>query len=65
MVSKILIGCPDSVDSGDRDRDGIPDHLDECPLSSETYNVFQDQDGCPDNSSGLSALDFDGIELLI
>ena len=29
-------------------------------MLKETYNKFQDEDGCPDSVSGLSTLDFDG-----
>jgi outer membrane protein OmpA-like peptidoglycan-associated protein len=32
----------------DRDHDGIPDDQDRCPDQAETYNGFQDSDGCPD-----------------
>lgn len=32
----------------DRDLDGIPDKLDECPQSTEDKDAFQDNDGCPD-----------------
>jgi outer membrane protein OmpA-like peptidoglycan-associated protein len=32
----------------DRDHDGIPDDQDRCPDQAETYNGFQDADGCPD-----------------
>lgn len=32
----------------DSDGDGIPDVLDQCPTQPETYNGFQDADGCPD-----------------
>ena len=32
----------------DRDYDGIPDELDKCPQIAETYNKFEDEDGCPD-----------------
>ncbi len=32
----------------DYDRDGILDEVDECPLISETFNKFEDTDGCPD-----------------
>lgn len=32
----------------DRDGDGIPDHLDQCPDEPETFNGFEDDDGCPD-----------------
>lgn len=33
---------------GDWDGDGIADAVDECPTRPETFNGFQDQDGCPD-----------------
>jgi outer membrane protein OmpA-like peptidoglycan-associated protein len=32
----------------DRDHDGIPDDVDRCPDRAETYNGFEDEDGCPD-----------------
>lgn len=35
----------------DRDYDGIPDEFDECPQFAETYNKFEDSDGCPDTVS--------------
>ena len=37
-------GCP----SEDLDRDGVPNERDKCPDQAETYNGFQDADGCPD-----------------
>jgi Tfp pilus assembly protein PilV len=33
---------------GDWDGDGLPDAMDACPTRPETFNGFQDQDGCPD-----------------
>jgi outer membrane protein OmpA-like peptidoglycan-associated protein len=33
---------------GDSDHDGIPDAADRCPGEPETYNGFEDDDGCPD-----------------
>ena len=30
------------------DNDNILDSVDSCPLVSETYNNFEDEDGCPD-----------------
>jgi outer membrane protein OmpA-like peptidoglycan-associated protein/outer membrane protein W len=39
-----LQGCP----AVDTDGDGIPDHLDKCPNEPETFNGYQDEDGCPD-----------------
>ncbi len=32
----------------DRDRDGIPDKDDACPLLAENRNGFEDRDGCPE-----------------
>ncbi len=32
----------------DTDGDGIPDSGDQCPTVKETFNGFQDSDGCPD-----------------
>ena len=44
-------GCPaDFVPWYDADYDGIQDHIDNCPTVKETYNLFQDEDGCPDLS---------------
>ncbi len=36
------------VSPEDWDGDGIPDSLDACPARPETYNRFEDDDGCPD-----------------
>ena len=32
----------------DKDNDGIKDYADSCPSAKETYNDYQDTDGCPD-----------------
>ncbi len=32
----------------DTDNDAIPDPLDKCPLAAENINLFEDEDGCPD-----------------
>ena len=61
-VQMILLALQDS------ETDCISDGLDGCPLEPETYNKFQDTDGCPDNLDRTSALytfphsDGDGIE---
>jgi hypothetical protein len=39
-----LSGCA----GGDRDSDGIPNKLDECPDDAEDFDNFEDTDGCPD-----------------
>lgn len=45
----------------DFDRDGIPDSHDACITQKETYNGYQDQDGCPDTVPGPVDTDNDGI----
>ncbi len=45
-----------AVGGSDRDRDGIPDRLDRCPLAAEDLDGYQDDDGCPDPDN-----DEDGI----
>jgi outer membrane protein OmpA-like peptidoglycan-associated protein len=42
--------------AGDRDGDGIPDDVDQCPGQPEDKDGFQDEDGCPDDDN-----DGDGI----
>ena len=32
----------------DTDKDGLNDDVDECPNEQETWNKFEDKDGCPD-----------------
>jgi hypothetical protein len=57
-----------SLRESDFDRDGILDEVDECPQTSETYNKFQDSDGCPDSVSEeiiqyqFPDTDVDGLE---
>ena len=36
-----------SLRSADRDYDGIVDEDDQCPQIAETFNKFEDEDGCP------------------
>lgn len=40
-------GCPIEGPQ-DSDNDGIPDSEDQCPQEPETYNGYNDLDGCPD-----------------
>lgn len=44
---KIGDAC-DPCDDRDFDKDGIKNCLDKCPNDPETYNQYQDDDGCPD-----------------
>lgn len=37
-----------TVGASDRDRDGIADPFDRCPIDPEDYDGYQDDDGCPD-----------------
>jgi OmpA-OmpF porin, OOP family len=42
---------------GDRDGDGLMDPADKCPDQPETYQGFEDADGCPDDAD----VDADGV----
>jgi len=39
---------PDIIPIKDSDNDGLSDELDKCPKQTETFNGFEDTDGCPD-----------------
>jgi hypothetical protein len=41
-------GCPDVLPDTDKDDDNIIDTIDKCPTQTETFNGFEDSDGCPD-----------------
>jgi glyoxylase-like metal-dependent hydrolase (beta-lactamase superfamily II) len=44
----VLVDEAYSLRNADRDYDGIIDEDDQCPQISETFNKFEDEDGCPD-----------------
>jgi len=52
LISQIDTSVFDSeektITSEDTDGDGIPDERDQCLTEPETYNKYQDEDGCPD-----------------
>jgi outer membrane protein OmpA-like peptidoglycan-associated protein len=48
---------PNLAREGDRDGDGVADQFDSCPDQRETYNGYEDIDGCPDDPD----TDKDGI----
>jgi OmpA-OmpF porin, OOP family len=49
---------PVVITSTDRDGDGIPDNVDQCPDEPEDKDGFQDEDGCPDpDNDGDTVLD--------
>ena len=41
------------------DEDGVADMIDACPNAQETWNQFQDDDGCPDVVSQSFIVDTD------
>ena len=43
---------PPPLAPSDRDSDGFTDAEDECPELPETYNGYEDEDGCPDELPG-------------
>lgn len=50
-VFSIVTPSPDPCTT-DQDDDGIPDCEDLCPEQPETYNDYEDWDGCPDEPPG-------------
>ena len=46
----VALICPHYVESLDSDSDGIRDTVDFCMYAPETYNSYQDEDGCPDDT---------------
>jgi hypothetical protein len=71
---RFFVGATYVHESHDRDGDGIPDDVDQCPTAAEDFDGFQDSDGCPDpdnDGDGIldvndkcpdQAEDFDGFE---
>jgi outer membrane protein OmpA-like peptidoglycan-associated protein len=71
---RAYLGLTYTLDTRDRDHDGIPDAFDQCPDQPEDKDGFQDRDGCPDldndNDTILDSVDkcpnqpedFDGFE---
>lgn len=40
----------------DSDGDGVPDGRDRCPGERETYNAFEDDDGCPEATAAIEVV---------
>ena len=59
-------GCPaDFVPWYDADFDGIQDHIDQCPTVKETYNMVEDEDGCPDLSPDGRMLELQTLTVMV
>ncbi|MBN1129908.1 MAG: OmpA family protein [Chitinispirillaceae bacterium] len=55
-AGQVNFGWTGQAVKSDRDRDGIPDKIDQCPDEPEDNDGYQDDDGCPDPDN-----DGDGI----
>lgn len=44
----LVLGLAFAIYAGDKDDDGIPNKVDECPKDAEDFDGFDDRDGCPD-----------------
>ena len=51
-----ISSVPREASGPDRDRDGIPDAADRCPLISEDLDHFEDEDGCPEIDNDLDGI---------
>ncbi len=47
-AGRVFIGLTYAHETGDKDGDGIPDDVDQCPTVPEDFDGFEDHDGCPD-----------------
>ena len=54
--TRFVLGFIFEPSIGDKDGDGIKDDVDRCPDDPEDYDVFEDEDGCPEPDN-----DRDGI----
>lgn len=48
IIKEAYLPIQKQIQIKDKDNDGIPDDLDQCPEEPETINNFEDDDGCPD-----------------
>ena len=48
---RAYLGVTYTRDGRDRDHDGVPDNLDQCPDEPEDRDGYKDSDGCPDNDN--------------
>lgn len=66
-VDPTVFVVPPTTTEPDLDGDGIPDSIDQCDFQPETFNGFQDTDGCPDDDPlgfVMEFPDFDGDGIL-
>jgi len=62
-VATTDIPPPEMAQSIDRDGDGIADRSDRCPDQPESFNGYQDEDGCPDSGRVVLEASGEGKEL--
>ena len=48
---RVVGGISFTMESGDKDGDGISDNADKCPTLKEDLDKFEDDDGCPDDDN--------------
>jgi hypothetical protein len=64
FISAMAVGCGGGADepppNPDRDGDGIANEADACPNTPETFNDYQDEDGCADSKPPPPPVDTDG-----
>ncbi|MBN2531220.1 MAG: OmpA family protein [Deltaproteobacteria bacterium] len=56
MEHRVFLGFAYEPSIGDKDRDGIKDDIDQCPLDPEDYDEFLDSDGCPEPDNDMDGL---------
>ena len=51
-----ILGVTYALEKHDRDGDGIPDSVDQCPTEKEDFDGNEDSDGCPDPDNDLDTV---------
>lgn len=60
---RVFLGITFAPDTRDRDKDGVADQDDKCPMAAEDKDGFQDDDGCPDKGKALVKLGATQVEI--
>jgi OmpA-OmpF porin, OOP family len=53
---RVFAGVTFVAESSDKDKDGLEDSVDQCPVDAEDLDGFQDTDGCPDLDNDLDSI---------
>lgn len=53
---RCVLGAVFVAEANDDDKDGLENHVDQCPTEPEDKDGYEDTDGCPDNDNDLDSI---------